>query len=187
MSTFNLDINQCSQDQFLRELLVSGKQIYRNFLKLAKTTGGIIILLPLLLALPITYILVTGIFIFYAFKLRYVTREILKISVRKDNYKDAYLVYLGTKQTLNILEAFNKSGSQLKLLLPLLFFTKLFYSLLSSSSKHLESQLFEIYNPKIISKVSLISLKEQLSAFENDWDDDVLWKDFQIKYHDMTN
>lgn len=191
MSTFNLDINQCSKNEFPIELIVTGKQIYRGFISLAKTTGGIIILIPLavatLISLPFTYILATIIFTYYSIRIKFYTERILSVIVTKGNYKNLYDIYLHTKESLTIIENFISSGKFKIMPYPINQFFKLFYRQISRANKYLEMQLFELHDPKTIPIEAIDSLKKQLSSIDHDWCDDVLWKDFQVKHHHMAN
>lgn len=194
MSTYNLDINQCSKNQFPIELIFIGNQIYKGFVKLAKTTAGIIILIPIgvasIVILPITYILIVSIFTYYLIRINISTPKILKIVVTKDNYENLYNLFLASNvaySDLKKIEASGKFGTKGLLIKPILFFIRRFHIQVSKVNHHLETQLFKAHNPTEVPIEDVEFFRAQVNAIDHDWDDDEIWKEFQIKHHHLAN
>jgi len=194
MSTYNVNIDDCAKNQFPIELIFIGNQIFKGVMSLAKTTAGIIILLPIgiasLIILPITYFLIGIVFAYYIFCMKRSANEVLKVEVDKDSYAELYDLYLKTnkaKSSLDIIEYRSKTGIKGLLLRPILFFIKKMHIQVIKVNNHFESQLFKAHNPDDISIEDIEYFKAQLKPSSDDWNDDELWKDFQIKHHHLAN
>lgn len=194
MSTYNLHIDQHSKNQFLNDLIFVGNQIYNGLVNLGKTTAGFIILVPLSLALivvlPITYILISVIFTYFLISLNILTSKALKLVVTKENYTEVYDFYLFTNKCISDfvrIESKSKEGGKGILLTPVIFFIKRFHSKVLRINHYLESQLFEKHNSLEIPTEDVEFLRAQLKDGYNDWDDDELWKGFQVKHHHLAN
>lgn len=193
MSTYNLQIDQHSKNQFIIDLIFVGNQIYNGLINLAKTTAGIIILIPLsialILVLPITYILLSLILIYYLLSLNILTSKALKIVISKENYTESYNFYLFSNKCISDfvkIESKSKEGGKGMLLSPVLFFIKKFHTKLLIINRHLEGQLFEKHYSDQIPSEHVEFFRSQLKGDE-EWGDDEQWKEFQNKHHHLAN
>jgi hypothetical protein len=157
MSTFNLNIDQCTKDQFPIDLFFTGNQIYKSIVSLAKSTAGTVILIPFALAsiiiLPITYFLIVIVLTYYLFRMKIITKEIRQMSVTADNYTSMYNMYLASNKAICDLKRIASINNRSKELLvaPLKFYVRRFHEIIFENSKLLEQQLFEVHDPGKIS------------------------------------
>ena len=194
MKTYNINLEDCEKNQFPIDLIFIGNQILKGVLQLARTTAGLIILLPIgvasLIIIPITYILIGIIFSFYIFRITKLTNRVLKIQGDRDNYSNLYSLFLQSNKadmSLRLIESKGGEGIKGFFLKPIVFFIKKMHFQVCKVNKHLESQLFESLNPDKVSKEDVEFFKSQRRISDDDWDDDELWEDFQTKHHHLTN
>jgi len=194
MSTFNLNIEDCNKNQFPIDLIFIGNEIYKDIIKIAKTSAGIIILIPFGIAsfilLPVTYIVLTVVLTYYLFRINYLTTKLLAVVATRDNYKDLYEFFIFSNKSISKLEIIESTSNKRYkglFIKPVLFFIKRFHSNILKANHHLESQLFEIHNPSDIPIEDINYFRSQRLLSDDDWNDDELWKDFQIKHHHLAN
>ena len=193
MSTFNLNIDQCTKDQFPIDLFFTGNQIYKSIVSLAKSTAGVVILVPLALAsiiiVPLTYFLIVMVLTYYLFRLKYVSKGIKRMTVTVDNYTPMYDLYLGSNKALCDLKRIATINNKSKELLvaPVKFYVNRFHEIIFENSKFLEQQLFEVYDPGNLPEADIDNFRSQIKGEEDDWGDDELWRDFQSKHHHLSN
>jgi hypothetical protein len=174
------------------EIIFSVNKIYNNIVKIAESTIGFIVLIPILIGvivtIPISYILIGIIFTYCLFSLIIKRKSILKEQVTVESYKEFYDLYLYTKaanEDLRKLDLRMSSLNKKLLLFPFSFFIKNFRKQCTLISETLESRLFEEHSDEKISPEDLEYFRSQLTDVESDWDDEKMWADFQTSHHHL--
>lgn len=189
MNTLSMPSNQCPENQFPVLLLINGRVIGKKVLELTKFNAGRFILYSLYLVFPLIFLVAFISLWFSNIQMKQLSKKIRRNGVTKESYEIHYNYYLALQKSISRIE---KDG---KLNLPKIsnwFLNRLyiqisiFYNILCEDHEFLKNNLFEKNDNLDLPQEDVNYLLNQMKNMDHDWDDDELWKDFQIAHNHLN-